>query len=104
LALDGEVDAFAEARAVNSRLAHVEGCGFYTGLVEMLHVGGKGTAMESIDQDLLGVCLGPGLRPWRGDGSVSNHCWLDVLPSDVIDLDQSTTMQKPYRCAIGGSQ
>ena len=27
-----------------------------------------------IDQADLGVCLGPDLRPWRGDKSVSNRC------------------------------
>jgi hypothetical protein len=32
-----------------------------------------------IDQNLLlGVCLGPGLRPWRGGESVSNHCYPDA--------------------------
>ena len=37
LALDGEVDAFAEARAVNCRFPHVERDDFYNVLVEMVY-------------------------------------------------------------------
>ena len=84
MALDGEVDAFAEAGAVDCCFAHGEICEVCDVSVEPMNVKdiGKQTATEStiiIDQNLLGVCLGTGLRPWRGDGSVSNHCHLDSI-------------------------
>jgi hypothetical protein len=57
---------------------------------------GKRTAMESIiiiDQNLLGVCLGPGLRPWRGDDKI---IVILMHSHGSIDLAQAT-MQKAFR-------
>jgi hypothetical protein len=77
LAFDCEVDTLAKARAVDYRLAHVVRCEFYRKLVKMVQLDNVQMAMEStiIDQNprvlVLGVCLGPGSRPWRGDERMS---------------------------------
>lgn len=67
LALDGEVNASAEARAVDCCFAHVERYDRCDELDGTMRVVGDRTATGSIiiiDQNLLGVNLGPGLRPW----------------------------------------
>lgn len=104
LALDGEVDAFAEAGAVDCCLAHVGECEYCNGLVKMVHVGSKRLAMESIiiiDHNSSGSASAQ-TCDLGGETTKGTECKIIVILKQLptpIDLAQSTTMRIPCRYA-----